>query len=359
MRAVTGAPQWDAPDVDDRGWLPDPAASYTIADVHGPVVGLPEGVDVRVKVDRRRLEATAPLQVVSKDASIFTVTTPAAGAALPADDIFVLHGVSAGSADAFAVGEIRLGTATGPLLLEFGVRVLKNIRLRVRPHLCTINGTACATGQADVDSLERVVNRIWRPCGVSFNFESCTGHNVSRTGYVRAGEITYNDSSSPVTIPAGTVAANYWNEFADVRAQGRNANAINLYFVGQFTNVGVPAANQHDLNAMTWDKTLSPTRHGVVMKDGADGNDLAHEFGHFLSLPHSDEPTPGNHSREDMYVLRQLMYSFRPFVPAVGYRAELGYGHRQRGALITLRNKAQFNRDAEWFDARRRARNPF
>jgi hypothetical protein len=95
------------------------------------------------------------------------------------------------------------------------------------------------------------------------------------------------------------------------------------------------------------------------MKDGANGNDLAHEFGHFLSLPHADEAVLGTSSREEMWVLRQLMYSFRPFVAAVGYREELGYGHQQRGALITLRNRAQFNRDAEWVDARTRARNAF
>ena len=76
----------------------------------------------------------------------------------------------------------------------------------------------------------------------------------------------------------------------------------------RFSPVGAAAGHQHDLNAMTWDRDLDAARHGVIMKDGANGNDLAHEFGHFLSLPHSDESTPGNHSREDMWCCRQLMF---------------------------------------------------
>ncbi|HEV8607056.1 MAG TPA: hypothetical protein VGQ99_17075 [Tepidisphaeraceae bacterium] len=355
-RAVTGPTVLDAPDVDDRGWDVDPTGvSYTRADVHGPVVGLTAETDVRVKLKRVRLEAAAEIFLVSKDETTVTIAAPATGGPVPADGIFTLHGVSGGSGNKFAVVEVRLGSTTGPLMMEFGVRVFQQIRVAVRPHLVTINGTACTTTQADITRQEREVNAIWRPCGVRFNFGTATGHNVVRTGYVTAGEITYNSSGAAV----GGVAANYWTEFWDVRGQDRAANTINLYYAHEFTNVAGAAGHTHDLNAMTWDRALDATRHGVIMKDGANGNDLAHEFGHFLSLPHADEAVLGTSSREEMWVLRQLMYSFRPFVAAVGYREELGYGHQQRGALITLRNRAQFNRDAEWVDARTRARNAF
>jgi hypothetical protein len=253
------------------------------------------------------------------------------------------------------VVEVRLGSTTGPLLMEFGVRVFEVIRVQVRPHLVTINTTAPNTTQADLTRQEREVNAIWRPCGVRFTFGTATGHNVVRTGYFNAGEITYNSSGAV----AEGVPANYWTEFWDVRGQDRAASTINLYYVHEFTNVGAAAGMRHALNAMTWDRDLDATRHGVIMKDGANGNDLAHEFGHFLSLPHPDEEVIGTSSREDMWVLRQLMYSFRPYNAAFGYRHELGYGGHQRGALITLRNRAQYNRDAEWVDARTRARNAF
>jgi len=355
-RAVTGHTVADAPEVDDRGWDPDPSgASYTRADVHGPVVGLSVGTDARVKIKRVKLEAAAPLYVVSKDTTIVSITAPAAGDPVPADDIITLHGESGGSGNTFAVVEVRLGSTTGPLLMEFGVRVFEVIRVDVRPHLVTINGTACTTTQADITALATAVNAIWRPCGVRFRFGATAGHAVARAGFFNAGQITYNDTGAAV----GAVPANYWTEFWDVRGQDRAANTINLYFVHQFTNVGRAAGHQHDLNAMTWDRSNDATRHGVIMKDGANGNDLAHEFGHFLSLPHTDEDPIGTNSREDMWVCRELMFSFRPYAASVGYREEVGYGHQQRGALITMRNRPQFNRDAEWFDARTRARNAF
>jgi len=357
-RAVTGPAVADAPDVDDRGWDPDPSgASYTLADVHGPVVGLTEGTDVRVKLKRVRIEDTAELFLVSKDTGTVTIAAPSGGGPVPANGIFTLHGVSGatgGTANKFVVVEVRLGSTTGPLMMEFGVRVFQRILLDVLPHLVTINGTACNTDHFDVEDLATGVNAIWRPCGIQFRFLPTTGQDVTMTGYVTAGEITYNDTNAAV----GSVAAQYWNEFWQLRQQKRGANQINVYFAGQFTNVG-NAAHPHALNAMTWDKVNDPTNHGIVMKDGADANDLAHELGHFLSLPHADDKTQNDHSREDMWVCRQLMYAFRPFAAQVGWREELGYGHQQRGALITLRNRAQFNRDAEWYDARTRARNAF
>ena len=356
-RAVTGPEVGDAPEVDDRGWDPDPTSqSYTRADVHGPVVGVSVGrnLDSRVRIRRVRLEPTAELYLVSKDTGTVTIVAPAGGGPIPADGIFTLHGVSGGTGNTFAVVEVRLGSTTGPLLMEFGVRVFEVIRVAVLPHLVTINGTACTTTAANVTTLENQVNAIWRACGVRFNFRA-VGAASTVTGYTTAGEVTYN----PTNAAVGGMTANNWTELTGVTALNRAADAINLYFVHQFTDISAAAPNNHLVNAFTWDKVAFATGHGVVMKDGANGNDLAHEFGHFLSLPHADEDPPGTHSREDMWCCRQLMFSFRPYVAAAGYREEVGYGHRQRGALITLRNRPQYNKDGEWVEARTRARNPF
>jgi hypothetical protein len=100
---------------------------------------------------------------------------------------------------------------------------------------------------------------------------------------------------------------------------------------------------------------------GIVMTDGADANDLAHELGHYLSLSHSDEPAAGagGRSRNDIQVLRRLMYRYNPHGRS-GYRSNVGYGSGARGALITMRDKPKHFRDDEWFEARRRAiRGPY
>jgi hypothetical protein len=355
-RAVRGHEVADAPEVDDRGWDPDPASvSYTRADVHGPVVGLSVGtnLDSRVKLKRVRLEPTAELFLVSKDTGTVTIEAPAGGGPLPADGIFTLHGVSAGSGNKFAVVEVRLGSTSGPLLMEFGVRVFQVIRVPVLPHLVTINGTACTTTAANVTTLETQVNAIWRACGVRFNFRA-TVSPPPIAGFTTAGVVSSNYSNAAV----GAMPANDFTELTRVTALARAGDAINLYFVRSLIDVSRAAPNNFS-HAVTWDKVGFPTGHGVVMRDGATGRDLAHEFGHFLSLDHADESSPGAHTRDDMWVYRQLMYSYRPLPTTVGYRTELGYGRNEPGSLITLRNRPQFNKDAEWFDARTRARNPF
>jgi hypothetical protein len=224
------------------------------------------------------------------------------------------------------------------------------------------------TSAGNIATLRRVANRIWRPAGVFFTLDPVTSFTITLDV---AGEINYNSGTSggPNNTVNGTAIATgdhteFWN-LRSTAAGGRHAaNKINVYWVHQFTDVDVAPANQHNLRAMTWDKGLDASTHGIVMKDGADGNDLAHEIGHFLSLftnrlLHADQDRGTTHSLHDVQVLKRLMYSFNPYTSRRSYRRNLGYGNNQRGSVISMRNKPQYSRDAEWYEARVRARNPF
>lgn len=353
VRAVTGAPRWNAPEVDDRGWLHDPAPTTppgpTRAEVHGPVIGMTRSTEasenvVRVKIVRERIDPGAALYIKSRDTNAVEIVTPATGHTLPADGIVHLRAKVITTNNKFAVVEVRHASDTGPVIFEFGVRVFKTIPINVQPHRVRINGTLCTTNQAGIDDLRRVVNRIWRPAGIYFRFRTVAGHTVTRTGFANAGEITYNDQSTPQN----------WAEFYSVIGQDRVANHVNLYFIRRFTNVGF-APPQHTMQAGTLDRVASSTNHGVIMTDSADGNDLAHELGHFLSLDHPDEVS----NLKDVDSRRRLMFRYNPYSTSRAYRRNVGYGNLNRGALITMRNKPQDRRDNDWNDSRTRARNPF
>ena len=378
-RATSGNPAWDAPDIDDRGWQPDPASSsYVAADVHGPTVGLPQDAEIRVKLVRVRLDAAAALYVVSRDTSTATIMNPASRTPLAADGEITIKGGTGRWVDKFAVVGVHYGSETGPLIFEFGVRVFRVKRLDIKPYRVIVRGrtgpgtslTAVppTTTAAQIASLRRVANRIWRPAGIWFGLDPVTTFTITLDV---AGEINYNSGTSGGannTVNGTAIASGDHGEFWQIRntASGgqHTARKINVYWVHQFTDVDVAPANQHNLRAMTWDKRLDAATHGIVMKDGADGNDLAHELGHFLSLftrrlLHADQDRGTRHSLHDVQVLQRLMYSFNPYVSRRSYRRNIGYGANQRGALLTMRNKSQYNRDAEWYEARRRARSPF
>lgn len=374
VRAESGRTRWDAPEVDARGWLHDPASRHTPAEVHGPVVGLPQTAEVRVKLERVRIDDAALLFLESEDPALVEVTQPTNGTALAADGIIKLKGGTGRFSDRFVKVNVRYGTQTGPVIFEFGVRVFAVIRPRVQPWIVSIRGrtggpafstVAPTTNAARITRLGRTANRIWRPAGVNFNFRPARTFTITLD---RAGEISYHsgDPTPPATVPAPgttingtTVAVGNHSEFWALRSTasgGRHtASHINVYWVTQFRNAALPA-NPFLLNAMTWARDLDASTHGIVMRDAADGNDLAHELGHFLSLPHSDMD---DHSLHDVQVLKHLMYSFRPYTVNRGWRRNVGYGNRQRGALITMRNKPQYTRDGEWHESRTRARNPF
>ena len=80
-------------------------------------------------------------------------------------------------------------------------------------------------------------------------------------------------------------------------------------------------------------------------------NDLAHEIGHFLRLPHTESKEPPN-EREDLWSRRRLMHNFNT-LPSMGViRDAVGYGTNatgsvRRGCFVTMKDLSQLNSDGE------------
>jgi hypothetical protein len=211
-----------------------------------------------------------------------------------------------------------------------------------------------------VTTLMNVAKRIWRQCGIWFQVNAARAATVTLTV---PGQITENShASNTLNAPDGTAFGPGSDDSTRVHQANRTPNACNIWWLQQIGDLN-PAAGGRTM-AWALDNTADAPGNlwsGVVMTDGADGNDLAHEIGHYLTLDHADEPAAGsaNVDRTDIQVLRRLMYRYNPH-GAGGFRSNVGYGAGLRGALLTMRDKARYYRDDEWFETRRHAiRGPY
>jgi len=317
------------------------------------MVGITEGDTVRVKVAREDIDDTAPLFATSTDTQVVRVIAPAGGGPIPADGVFSILGVKDFANRPVAV-QIRLGSAAGPILGEIEPHIFQLRTLRVRVHLVSINGVGTARTQASLAPIFDIVNAIWRSAGLEFQVFDVV--NTAVNGFAVAGQVTTNLQPAP--------AVSEFREFSRLINTNFSTTRINIYCV--------PAANQ--FRGLTFDKDaprpapgVVPTSEGfgIALVDAADGNDFAHELGHFLDLDdHSDELGGGNF-RFDIWVRRCLMFRFNPYgdvttaaPPEPAFRNEVGYGTSLRGALITVKDRVGDTRDGELARARRRSLNP-
>lgn len=365
-RARVGSPSYSYPDLDDRGWLHDPAGTRgeTPATVHGPVLGMQQNREVYVDCNRLRLEATASggpeLYMKSEDTTVVTLVDPAPGSPLPANGRFKIKGASGSWRDKFARLTVRIGSDSGVIIGEMGVRVFQRKTVRIQPWRMTIRGRnapggplvngVTATTAAQITSRMNVAKRIWRQCGIHFHVLPPRPATVTLTV---PGQITENShATNAYNTPDGVSRAAGFDDSNPVHLNNRAANACNIWWVQQIGDINPTAGGQ----TMAWalNKTAWAAGSGIVMTDGADGNDLAHEIGHYLMLDHSDEPagSVGGVDRTDYQVLRRLMYRYNPHGRG-GFRGNVGYGNGLRGALLTMRDKPKHSRDDEWFETRR------
>lgn len=342
-RAVTGAPVADAPEIDDRGFaMGARAGGWGSSTARGAMVGITEGDTVRIRLLREDIDAGAPLFITSTDTGVVRVIAPAGGGPVPANGIFQIRGVRDLRNRPVQV-QVRLGSTTGPVLGDLEPHVFRLRRLRVRVHLCRINGTATARTAASLTPIFTTVNAIWRPCGIQFRTPQVITTPV--TGFAVAGAVTTNLSATPPT----------WAEFSRLINTRVSSTRINIYCVRNSNDPGSP------WNGLTFDRDAArPNGYGIVLPDAANANDFAHELGHFLNLDqHSDEITTTTF-RQDMWARRCLMFRFNPYgAAAPAHRNNVGYGANNRGALITVKNLGSDARDGELARARRRARNPY
>ena len=339
-RAVTGGPVADAPDVDDRGFDPGTRpATWGHAPYRGAMVGITQGDTVRIKVLREDIDAGAPLAVTSTAPNIASVEDPPAGGLLGADGIFKIKGVVDVVSTPVKI-QVRLGSATGPVLGELEPHIFQLKSLRVRVHLVTINGVATARTAASLVPVFQEINRIWRPVGIEFEYDPALTVPEAINGLAVAGQMT-------TALAAGSFA-----EFSSIINLNPDPNRINIYCV--------QAANE--VFGLTFDNTHArPTGYGIVITDNSVPNSNAHELCHYLDNPeHSTENAARVGVRQDFWVRRRLLSTPNPYpVSAPAFRNDVGYGAQTRGAQISIKDLAGDPWDGEQNRARVRSRNPF
>jgi hypothetical protein len=349
-RAVTGAPQADAPDPDDRGFdMGDAVRGWGSSGVRGAMVGILLDTTVRLRVLREDVEDSAELFVTSSEPSLLEVVSPTSGTALGNDGIFSVRGVAATTSDAPSI-QVHYGAVDGPVIGEMEAQVFPVRTIRVCCHIVSINGTGPTRTAASITTLMEGVNRIWQPCGIQFRYREAEILNETVTGYATAGTVTTNLNDP---VPANRE----WDEFSELLQENPVSWGINIYFVR--------AANEWE--GLTYDNDIArPNGYGVVVTDEANANldawVLAHEIGHALNLDlHSGERVASTIWRRDIWSYRRLMWSFTGTPAAPPYHNDVGYGAGTTGSMLTLKNfpDAQDPNDSECATSRDRGRNPY
>lgn len=358
QRAVHGEPQIDAPDLDDRGHRDNE---------HGPIVGIMAGQTVRVAVRRAELDPSADLWLTSTDPSVVTIEQPAGGR-LPSGDRVEIQLRGVAPSGAIGIGraqiEVRFGFSGGPILGVLHVWVCSELPVDVTPHLVVIRSSAWKKvgSVADPEAIMRMVQAIWRPCGITFRVLATVHDEVT---FAAAGEV--QAPKFPGSGYKGTELATLFNT-------NWKADSINVYFVNQIRAKDSPLGLGFSPEKALKDKLPHP---GIVLADTNGmtdhdlhwwANDLAHEIGHFFKLKHAGDLEVPQQLR-DCWARRMLMSNLNlQFSPtaAVEFQANVGYGQPSpgmsfyRGSLVTM--KRVIDPDAECLLARSqmaRGRTPY
>jgi hypothetical protein len=383
-RAVTGAAQTDAPDVDDRGFaMGSRPAKWGKSTARGAMVGVTVGDSVRLKILAEDIDSSAPLFVTSSNSKIVDVVDPPNGGPLTNDGVFVLRGIADLIQQPVFI-KVHLGGLDGPVIGELEPHVFTLVTLRVRAHMVEIDGALNPGEQReplkrkeqDLPALFKFVNDIWRPAGIEFKVldpilrQSITLSRQARVMRAVVQKVNKNPKKPPEIISRDSAEA--FKIIKDL-ANREKIPVINVFFVRQFQDrvktldpdvpdIDVEQEQNSNIAGEGISKKASAGRgHGLLLADedkGGDGITLAHEFGHYLGLEdHADElPAPAD-GRLDMWSCRRLMFSSLPPTapPFPPFRNDTGYGANRRGALITLKDLKADPNDGETARARKTA----
>ena len=375
-RAVRGAPVLDAPDVDDRGWVNNRAGGLNVIDTRGAMFAATVGDTIRLRVIREDIDDNVPLFVTATGGQV-TIATPGGGP-LAADGVVLVRAV----ADTLTGTkiEVRLGSTVGPIVCEADAHTFTPLTLHVTPHICTIHSAATAaagSGQppqvngaalddAQIATIFNIVRAIWRPAGVQFNviaarpeeFVRFTRDNFASRGAEENTVISRNprnQSCNIYFIPNMDRSLGVGVRVENRAAEGLSRSGIIIGVEGSSTDAA--------------GTTLVPRSSAGAALIQELGNDVAHELGHFLTLPHADNvDSPG---LNDTYGRRHLMHPNNLLPTAVTPLTatsvprfdDIGYGiggdgSGHRGCLITLKDHPRHGSDGEAVSARRRFRSP-
>jgi hypothetical protein len=321
-RARHGDPHRHFPDVDDRGYR---------STEFSPIVGILQGKEAVVRVERELVEDGAELFVTSSNTAKVSIVDPADGK-LPATKIMdvKLKGVAGADPEEVQVA-VRFGTKTGPVVARLLARCYTRRRVVVTPHVVTIAGPGGVGGvasTANVAAIMELVIAIWRHAGVEFQVGATVNDNVT---FATAGILSDNPFPGEIATLLGT---------------NHVPNTINAYFVPQIGTGGVLGYGFSRPSSVTFG-TGNPgiilgdrTAAGDVHDTPWAGNDLAHECGHFFQLWHPNNQQPPK-EREDTWARRMLMHNYntQPKQKKQAWKDDTGYGQlngfARRGCLIT------------------------
>lgn len=355
---TSGIPEANAPDPDDRGFLPADQGCAVLPVGRDESVAEADIPETRVRLSRQDIEDAGVLHVVASDPDRLEVTVPAAGAALPAARKMMVKFKAKSEGEAYL--EVRFGSADGPLLhrLRVVVNPLRDVRLAA--HVPTINGAAAndSSGNAvaarsirtdgDIRNLIEDVNRIYFPHGIRFVLDAAID---------RAGVLNFTNQG---------FVNDMTDEFDRTTALNRAAGAVNMYFVPQIGSV----AEADQVGGSANSSRGQPRTFGSLIADMAvGGQTVAHELGHVLNLVKDSHyvhvntvhdparPGTGRDVRDDIVSRRRLMWAYTDFQIAGGmpYRDDVGYFFNGPGCMLTVRNLAGDRTDDEMAEVQRNA----
>lgn len=356
-RAVTGQPVLGKPDIDNRGYYRAAAAS---GNDHGHVVGVTEGNESEVEIERVSINKKAELYVTSSDPAVMTVTDSGGTDKLASSNKLniKIKGVkgNTGANPETAKVEVRYASKAGQVIGEISVWVFKKRTVKLTPHNVTIR-TATASGIASSANINNVINMVkavWEPCGVDFTVDPIQNDTITLASAGVVNDIAEINMLLGTNYVTGSINAYFVNQLSipDIPANPAAVPPTPLIPMGGVLGLGLSRPS-----------SVGFTNPGIILGDtnragtnrSSDvhwlANDLAHEIGHFFTLPHIDR-RDNNNPRSDTWAVRMLMHPSNKRASQGNWRDDVGYGNFYRGALITMKDVVGFSTDAESLQAR-------
>ncbi|MFH1893251.1 MAG: peptidoglycan-binding domain-containing protein [Candidatus Zixiibacteriota bacterium] len=363
---TSGRPWGRAPEPDVRGFIETKCANI---DLEGPVVTMARETPFRLKLIRECLASNTSLMAESEDTALVEVVSPDP---LPTGREIILQLRTKTPSGAVPRStSVKIKFKRGRERIEIAslqVVVLPLIVKTIRPYWLTINGSDHDTGgvhytgamapvgnQALINDAIAVANEILWPIGVRF-----------RTAAWREKAVTLSRSG---IITWGSVNAEYRTIMTTNDSEGHATedNKLNLYVVRNIEGAfGITYSTKRYRNWPLVGIALASTGGAFNSTAVEIGRTLAHELGHAMalangfrnpSLAHSEDDPDSAHKKTDFWSLKRLMYGLWPFQTraANAWCQNVGYGNRNKGADISIRDNPADRTDNECHNARRHA----